>query len=517
MTIVINLNLNINMKNTDKLAWLVKTPSDIVNLILDHVGYTWKWILRKKILEPASWDGNFLIEIVTRYIYEAKKENISDIDISKELNQYIYAWELQKHLMLESIDKLNVILDNNNIPHIKWDNFKIVNSIIEGNKETNKFDYIVWNPPYIRVQNLSKEDRQIIKDNSTICAKWAMDMYIPFFELGFNLLVKGWKLWYITPNTLLKTKSAKVLRNFLMNNTNLLKLIDFKEHQIFNATTYSLIMILEKSNIIDNSHVELYNSDKTFKLEKIWNIDIIKQWDHIWNLLESNILSKIEKIEKKGIKLWTLTRISTGLWTLADAVYIHKIENFNKNKKTQSIFVNDIHYEIETKILKHIIKASTLKKSNIDQHLYIIFPYLKDDNDKNQIIQEDILKEEYPLAYKYLLQSKNQLLLRDKWKKNKVAWYAFGRTQGLDHSFGKKIITSTMNKTPNFMYIDDEYTTFISGYSITIPPIISKEELLTQLNSDNMDFYIKNISRDYRWWYKAYSKAYIENFWITIE
>jgi len=82
------------------------------------------------------------------------------------------------------------------------------------------------------------------------------------------MLAKNGKLGYITPNTLLKTQSAKGLRNFLLNDTNILKLIDFKEHQVFDATTYSLITIIENSDI-DNSKIELFYSNDKLEIEKV--------------------------------------------------------------------------------------------------------------------------------------------------------------------------------------------------------------------------------------------------------
>lgn len=56
---------------------------------------------------------------------------------------------------------------------------------------------------------------------------------------------------------------------------------------------------------------------------------------------------------------------------------------------------------------------------------------------------------------------KPELDKRDKGKLNPVSWYAFGRTQGLESTFGEKLLTSTMNKKPNFIYCEDEESTFI--------------------------------------------------------
>ena len=87
-------------------------------------------------------------------------------------------------------------------------------------------------------------------------------------------------------------------------------------------------------------------------------------------------------------------------------------------------------------------------------------------NGKHKIISEIELKENFPFAYEYLLKSKSILDKRDNGKPNSVAWYAFGRTQGLNTTFGKKILFSPMNKEPNFILSEYEDATFYSGYCI---------------------------------------------------
>jgi len=73
-------------------------------------------------------------------------------------------------------------------------------------------------------------------------------------------------------------------------------------------------------------------------------------------------------------------------------------------------------------------------------------------------------------------------------------WYAFGRNQSLDNSFGKKIIFSPMNLKPNFILYENEECTFYSGYCIKYNGDYNK--LLKQLNSDRMEKYINISSRD---------------------
>lgn len=70
----------------------------------------------------------------------------------------------------------------------------------------------------------------------------------------------------------------------------------------------------------------------------------------------------------------------------------------------------------------------------MDQNLYLIFPY---ENEK--IISQKKFQEKYPNAYNYLSDHREILESRDKGGgKNYEEFYAFGRSQGLKTSFGKK-------------------------------------------------------------------------------
>ena len=135
-------------------------------------------------------------------------------------------------------------------------------------------------------------------------------------------------------------------------------------------------------------------------------------------------------------------------------------------------------------------------------------------NGKNTLIAELELKELFPYAYNYLLSVKSILAKRDNGKLKIKEWYAFGRSQSLNNSFGEKILFSPMNKTPNFIYHKETDSTFYSGYCIRYNG--DYNELLIQLNSKEMEEYIQISSRDYRGGWKAYNKKIVQEFILDI-
>lgn len=165
--------------------------------------------------------------------------------------------------------------------------------------------------------------------------------------------------------------------------------------------------------------------------------------------------------------------------------------------------------KLEKELLKPIVKVSVLKSPNEAIREYVLFPYKKV-NGKHIIIPEHELQSKYPLAYNYLLSVKDVLDKRDNGKMNKTAWYAFGRSQALDTSFGEKILFSPMNKKPNFIFYKNKEATFYSGYCIKYSGNV--QNLLEQLNSERMAAYIKVSARDFRGGWKAYNKKIVQEF-----
>jgi len=504
-------NLPMYMRVTQKkINGIVYTPRWVVELILDNIDYK-NNIYNKKIIDPSCGEGNFLIIVVERFLKDCIANNLSLDEIRKALHNNIFGFDIDKNAINKCKTYLNDVAKKYGIDKVEWNVLQI--DSLDKNKVKqyfNIFDYVVGNPPYIRIQHLGKDRRERIQKDWSFCRNGSTDMYIAFFELGLNLLNETGKLGYITPNTYFKTATAKMLRHYLMENKIIKKIIDFNYHQVFDGvTTYSAITILDK-----NWRQNKFYYFKGYK-ESVKYVDKIElsniNHNNIWILASNNVLKRIKEIETRGIPLGKIAEIHVGITTLADDFYIFKDPIIEGDKATIKL-KDGRTFTIEKDILKPIVKVSVLKSPNEEQNRWIIFPYKKDANGKHVIIPEDELKELYPNVYKYFLAIKDRLLLRDKGKKNPVAWYAFGRSQGLDTTWGKKILVAPLSLRPNFIVWEKEEYTFYAGYCIKFDGDL--HWLAKQLNSEDMEFYIKYVSRDYQNGYKSYAKSFISNFGI---
>jgi len=484
-----------------KLYGQVYTPNKIVFKILDDIKYNSPNILGKYILDPACGDGRFLMEIAKRIILYSPKEKLS------YYLSFIFGWDIDDNAVSQCIKNLNKIIEKYNIS-IHWNIFVTdsirkysLKNIITSPEESQKFDYIIGNPPYIRIQHLSESQRKYIQENYKFCKNGSTDIYIAFYELCFNLLSKGGICGLITPNSYISTETAKQMRLFFSKNKHLLQITNYGSIQLFkNVTTYSAITIFSKNknkSFLYQKALDKYNFETT-----IYNFSILKE--PFWQFFK-------EKQTIKGKKLKDICNIHVGIQTLYDKAYIFEIEKWDEKIVIVKTKLKGV-IKIEKSILKPIIKVSKLKKSNQKIIEYILFPYQKVKG-KNTVINENILSEKYPLAYKYLKSIRKGLEKRDNGKPI-FPWYAFGRNNALDSSFGKKILFAPINIKPNFIFYKNKDVTFYSGYCLKCD--IDEKKIIPQLNSKRMHDFIAISGRDFKNGWKAYNKKVVENFIIEL-
>ena len=109
-----------------------------------------------------------------------------------------------------------------------------------------KYNFVVGNPPYVRIQTLSSESKEKYEAiYTTISGNY--DIYIPFIERGITWLNDSGKLGYINPNRFATVNYGRGIRKYILQQTNLLEFLDFRDTGVFkDALNYPVIVILEK-------------------------------------------------------------------------------------------------------------------------------------------------------------------------------------------------------------------------------------------------------------------------------
>lgn len=386
----------------------VYTPDYLVKVILDFGGYDKPTILKKHVIDNSCGDGAFLTEIVRRYcaFFLAQKQDLSKL--KHELETYIHGIELDATECDKCIQSLNNIVEGYGISKVKWD---ITNAdTLTVDRFNAKMDYVVGNPPYVRVHNL-EESYEIVK-KFKFAEGGMTDLFIVFFEIGFNMLAKGGLMCLITPSSWLGSLAGTHLRQHIYTHQNLSGVIDLKHFQPFEATTYTFISRFSKSK--KNSQIDYYTFDgeklKAKFQEKLSYSDI--QIGKNFFFSKKKHLSLLNNI--KTTYGYPYVSVKNGFATLADKV-----------------FIGDFDF---TEGTIDILKASTGKWSKC------IYPY---DKKGKPLPLKDFMNNTE--AYNHLLSHQDKLSKSRDIEDDKF-WYLFGRTQALKDVSKVKYAINTLIK-----------------------------------------------------------------------
>jgi adenine-specific DNA-methyltransferase len=130
----------------------VFTPDYLVNRMLDYCGYDGKNVLQKHVIDNSCGNGAFLCQIVERYCENYLSKNNDILQLKADLEKYIHGIEIEDTAYNECVENLNNIARKYNIGNVKWDIKH--NNTLNVSGYNNKMDFVIGNPPYIRVHNL---------------------------------------------------------------------------------------------------------------------------------------------------------------------------------------------------------------------------------------------------------------------------------------------------------------------------------------------------------------------------
>ncbi len=184
------------------------------------------------------------------------------------------------------------------------------------------FDIVIANPPYINAIEMKKNFDPHVREKykkQYNSAKGAYDIYILFFERGFQLLKENGCLSFITPNKYLSVSYAIGFREFVINNHRLNKVIDVSQVKVFaEVATYPLISFFQKGKSKEYKviTVKLLNQSlndferKAFKILINDSKSLILLPDYIWGFLLSEHFNLIKRILQQSETFISLLKVS---------------------------------------------------------------------------------------------------------------------------------------------------------------------------------------------------------------
>ena len=426
-------------------------------------------------------------------------------------------------------------------------------------KNYMEYDYVVGNPPYVRIQNLPDSQKEMM-DTLYDATTGNYDIYCPFYERGLDWLREdSGKLGFITPNQFMVTDYGEGLRKVLLEESRIEEVYDFRDSGVFeDATNYPAIVILDdepdqasredndircvrvKADTEEESDRELdaaiIDAVRDHRGEPGYSDDLIDVFDFpqgkltaedYWAMMPPEELQVFEKLEdEQDAVIGDVTdAVFQGIRTSANKVYIvdvldaDRVESEDAGDTVTVVPTGESQeYEIETDLLRPFLEGDEVKRWRGDWGgLHVVHPYYAEETEDGELeaglYSQENLEENLPLTWDFFLAHRDKLEGREGGRKEgKYDWYGYIYPKNLGKFENPKIVQAHIATDATFMIDEPGTWYFTTAYGVLLTPEYREvtEEMACQLNSKALDFYFKHITTVKMGGFYEYRSQYVE-------
>ncbi|WP_414529346.1 Eco57I restriction-modification methylase domain-containing protein [Nodularia chucula] len=235
------------------------------------------------------------------------------------------------------------------------------------------FDIVIGNPPYVRQEQI-KELKPTFKEQFD-CYTGVADLFVYFFESGYQLLNTGGILSYICSNKYFRSGYGEKLRDFLGKNTTIQQLIDFGDTDVFTAIAYPSIILFSKEKPSKDAQLKVLSWQQTEDLNEFPTVFDNQNFllpqsalkDDGWRLENTQILDLLAKLRNAGKPLgeYVNGKFYYGIKTGFNEAFV--IDRSTKDKLIAE-------HPSSAEVIKPFLRGRDVKRWTIDyQDLWLIF------------------------------------------------------------------------------------------------------------------------------------------------
>ncbi len=218
----------------------------VVDLILDLVGYNSDHDLGGRVLvEPSCGTGAFLIPVVERLIASSLDH---DRDL-RDLGPAVRAFDLLEANAERARKAVAALLTSQGLTDEEAESLTrewiTTGDFLLHPHESANADYVVGNPPYIRLENITRRTMDAYR---RICPtmRGRADIYVGFFERGLALLKPGGALSFICADRWMRNQYGADLRELITADYAVDTVISMHDVEAFedDVSAYPAIVVL---------------------------------------------------------------------------------------------------------------------------------------------------------------------------------------------------------------------------------------------------------------------------------
>jgi len=444
-----------------KFAGAHYTPNNLAKFVASQIFESISTkILNKniRILDPAIGDGELILSLIDIF----KTNNISNFEVFGFDTDY-NALDFAKSRINQFYPEIKINLRNLDFIELIQNEYDLEENNLFSNNNTDLYDIIISNPPYVRTQIMgSLKSKNIAK---TFNLTGRVDLYHAFLVGISKILSEGAIAGIIVSNRFLSTKTGCSIRNIIRNNFKIIHLWDLGDTKIFEAAVLPAVLLVKKEKLINSNNIpkftsvystestdikgyandifESLNMDGIIKIVsgkvidvKQGVIDFGESNNSIWKLSNYSTDSWLETIKKNTYCLFgDINHIRVGIKTCADKVFIKN--NWNELEKDE---------QPEEELLKPLITHHIANRFKTEFPLKkVLYPHISIEGKRSTI---DI--ENYPRAYKYLLNNRANLEKRTYVLEAGRKWYELWVPQDPESWIKPKLVFWDIAEKPTF-------------------------------------------------------------------
>jgi len=358
------------------------------------------------------------------------------------------------------------------------------------------FDAVIGNPPYIRIQGFP-EDQVAYFVNNYQSATGNYDIYVNFVERGLTLISKAGRLGMILPNKFVRTDYGLGLRRELSKQRVVSEIVDFGAEQIFEATTYTCLLFLNRNGNDTFKFASSRADEKALGALRFAQRSLSSLASDAWTFANETQTQLLEKLKSASVRLLDLPAdMSRGSSSGDDEVFIVEANG----------------HGLEKGILRKPLFASDFGRYFFapEDKWRIIFPYVAE-KDGFRLMTAAELQKKFPKAFTHIQTNSGRLKERKQFKE----WFGYSAPRNLHLHERAHIAIPLLADTGLFALIPKSSRGSLcpmasGGFTITLGAEceLKPEFVLGVLNSKLAFWVLRQISNVFRGGWITCTKQY---------
>lgn len=476
----------------------VYTPDHLVDFILDQAGYTASAPLESTpLLEPACGAGVFLERAVARIaarlrgrlgdlqtpgarsaFLDAVAANLFGVDVDREACKLARA-AVRAAVLRESPGVLPERYFTQNVVACDF----LLDPAIDALPpvQRGRLALVVGNPPYVSATRIAASSKEEFRARFQT-AGGRLDLYTVFIERALEILRRGGRLAFVTPDKFLVSQTARALRDYVRRESALRTLAQFGSHKVFeNAATVPCVAVFERGGAQRDVTVltcaDQPTAEGAVSVLSRREVSARVLSSPAWHFTEENLNELALRLRASHPTLASRTlRISAGPATGRDGLYV---------------LGPDISQTIEPELLRPAVRGRDLAAYRIESSgLKVLVPYVFNPLGGSSLCD---LKD-FPKARKYLAAHRRELESRHCVKVWGKAWYDLHDQVLWDLAKQTKILVPDVARDNRFAVDEGHYFPLHSAYYLIPAPRIDPHYLTAVLNSKVAEFLVRLLA-----------------------